>query len=168
MKKPTLATLKAFIRKNHSNLMIRCDPSFDGMIDGTSYNHEAKFSPIKKLDRSHMAFKSAEGSFDNTLGISGVWLVGSSRDHITGYSKDGMFGYEVYNCCGSFVVALDLKAVNAKANAIIELAQKGSITSWVNSLTPGQMSRLHDVIDGSLPQEIKNMSDDELLAELGV
>jgi len=40
------------------------------------------------------------------------------------------------------------------------------ITSWVNSLTADQMSKLYDVIDGPLPAEIKAMSDEELLKEL--
>lgn len=41
------------------------------------------------------------------------------------------------------------------------------ITSWVNSLTAEQMSKIYDVIDGPIPSEIQAMSDDELLAELG-
>jgi len=109
-KKTTLATLKAFIRKNRSNLQIMCKSSFDGMIDGTRYSENPKFRPIK-VDAepgSYMTFETLMDANKNTLGIAGVWLVGSSRDYIKEYSKDGMFGYEVYNCCGSFVLALNL------------------------------------------------------------
>lgn len=60
-KKPTLATLKAFIRKNRSNLQIMCKSSFDGMIDGTRYNESPKFNPIREDDH-----------IKNTLGIAGV------------------------------------------------------------------------------------------------
>lgn len=123
MKKATLSTLKSFVRKNHSNLMIRCDSSFDGMTDCVEHSRNPQFRPIKPIENEHRAFKVAEGSFDNTLGISGVWLVGSSRDYIKPYSSEGMFGYEVYNSCGSFVVAIDLKATDAKADAIIQAAR---------------------------------------------
>lgn len=37
---------------------------------------------------------------------------------------------------------------------------------FVNSLTADQMSKLHDIAFGEIPDEIKEMSDDELLAAL--
>lgn len=40
------------------------------------------------------------------------------------------------------------------------------LSDWVNSLTDDQMARLYEIIDGPLPLEIKQMSDDELLAAL--
>lgn len=47
-----------------------------------------------------------ERVWDNNLGIQGVWLVNGSRDSFTAYD-DGVFqGIHVYNCCGSFVVAV--------------------------------------------------------------
>ena len=112
MSKPTLATLKAFIRKNSDNLLIKCNSSFDGMTDCVQENRNAAFRPI--TPHKPGVFK-IEDSNSNTLGISGVWLVGSSRDHITFYSKDGMTGYEVYNCCGSFILAISLEAITTKA-----------------------------------------------------
>jgi len=39
------------------------------------------------------------------LGISGAWFVGSSRDYFTPFADDNMVGYEVYNSCGSFLLA---------------------------------------------------------------
>lgn len=43
---------------------------------------------------------------------------------------------------------------------------KMDVTTWVNSLTSEQYSRLLDIAHGAVPDEIKAMSDDELLAEL--
>ena len=40
------------------------------------------------------------------------------------------------------------------------------ITSWVNSLSVAQMSKLYEIIDGEIPADIDAMSDDELLSEL--
>ena len=40
------------------------------------------------------------------------------------------------------------------------------ITSWVNSLSSEQMSKLYEIADGVLPDHIAAMNDDELLAEL--
>lgn len=40
------------------------------------------------------------------------------------------------------------------------------VTTWVNSLTSEQYSRLLDIAHGEVPEEIKALSDDELLAEL--
>jgi hypothetical protein len=37
---------------------------------------------------------------------------------------------------------------------------------FVDNLTSQQVSRLHDIAFGEIPSEIKEMSDDELLAEL--
>lgn len=96
MKKPTLATLKGFIRKNQSTLHILVKSRFDGMVDGCTETKETAFKPA-----------TFGAGFDkNTLGVSGVWVVGGSRNSITEYENDGFFGYRVYNCCGSFVVAV--------------------------------------------------------------
>lgn len=95
-KKITLATLKSFVRKNLPVMFICKRASFDGMTDCVEYDSNATFQPAK------------EGASypENTLGIAGVWLVGSSRDHISRYEAPGWEGFEVYNCCGTFVVAV--------------------------------------------------------------
>jgi hypothetical protein len=101
MKKPTLATLKSFIRKNEANLMIRCDRSFDGMTDCVEMSENPQFRSLVKLNNDSQS--------EHSLGFghgSGVWLVGGSRDYIKSYSENGMTGFEVYNCCGSFVLAV--------------------------------------------------------------
>ena len=94
-RKITLATFKSWIRKN-PNFLIMCKSSFDGMIDGISYDSSAEFKPAE----------SAAFPCNNNLGFSGIWLVFGSRDSFEAYDNNGFVGIEVYNCCGSFVVAV--------------------------------------------------------------
>ena len=94
MSKPTAATLKSFIAKNRANLFIKQKSRFDGMCDGVVYDVNAGFKPARP-SVSHMK---------NTLGIEGAWVVG--RDLISAYTADGFTGYDVYNCTGSFVLAV--------------------------------------------------------------
>ena len=94
--KPTMATLKSFIRKNQGQLLISHISSFDGMTDGLEYSKGRSFNPVVKTEKF----------LTNTLGIEGTWFVGSSRDTITAFSNDGLSGFHVYNCCGSFDIAV--------------------------------------------------------------
>jgi hypothetical protein len=95
-KKITVATFKAFVRKNRDKLLIKCMSSFDAMTDGTEYNHGAAYEPVKATDCDA----------GHTLGISGVWIVGRSRDYVNAITEPGLVGYEVHNCCGNFAVAI--------------------------------------------------------------
>ena len=94
MSKPTVATLKSFIAKNRDNLFIKQKSRFDGMCDGVVYDVNAGFKAALP-STSHMK---------NTLGIKGAWVVG--RDLISAYEANGFKGYDVYNCTGSFVLAV--------------------------------------------------------------
>ena len=95
-KRITKSTFKAFLKKNQGKLLINERSQFNGMIDGVEYNRDSKFVPCVP----------AEHVCDNNLGIQGVWLVNGSRDSFTAYD-DGVFqGICVYNCCGSFIVAV--------------------------------------------------------------
>jgi len=98
MKKITLATIKSFIRKNKSNLFLNVKSSFDGMTDCIEFRNYG-FNPIKNTEW-------AQNNHKHTMGIQGAWFVGQSRDYFSEYSKNGFFGYEVSNCCGSFVLAV--------------------------------------------------------------
>lgn len=94
--KITKATLKSFVRKNAERLFIKNLSDFDAMVDG-----------IRECD--HKGFRRAEPTSKNsehTLGVSGVWLVGQSRDYFKEYERDGFQGIEVYNSCGNFVLAV--------------------------------------------------------------
>jgi hypothetical protein len=94
MKKITLATVKSFIRKN-PNLYINCKSSFDGMVDCVMPNDNQGFEPIKPSDRNS----------SNTLGIEGAWFVLGGGDRFYPHEDDNFEGIEVYNCCGSFILA---------------------------------------------------------------
>lgn len=93
--KITRATLKSFITKNKENLFILCKSTFDGMTDC--------IQPIKQVPH--------KATFTNkfvkhTLGINGVWLVGSSRDWFRLFEDELLRGIEVSNSCGNFIVAV--------------------------------------------------------------
>lgn len=94
MKKITKATLKSFVKRNNGKLFVNVKSSFDGMTDGCESRNDG-FQPQRSAD-----FEA------NTLGIAGIWLVGSSRDYFKAYDKDGYEGIEVSNCCGYFIVAV--------------------------------------------------------------
>ena len=93
MSKPTVATLKSFIAKNRANLFIKEKSCFDGMHDCVMQNEHASFKPA-----------TPSNGYKNTLGINGVWVVG--RDAISPFEAQGFRGYSVYNCTGSFVLAV--------------------------------------------------------------
>jgi len=94
-KKITMATVKSFIKKNRE-LYIKCKSSFDGMTDCVEQNVGSTFQKANTTDMHT----------EKPLGINGAWFVGRSRDHFSEYN-DGMYkGIEVYNCCGSFIIAI--------------------------------------------------------------
>ena len=98
MSKPTLATVKAFIRKNRAALMISTETRFDGMTDGCERCADRSFTP---------ALTPEEGrNHSNTLGIQGAWFVFGSRDSIEAFDDGTFAGYKIYNCCGSFRLAV--------------------------------------------------------------
>lgn len=96
-KKITLATFKKFVNANRANLFIKVKSSFDGMQDMVDYAKNPEFKPVAAPLYAHST---------NDLGIGGVWLVGSSGDRFTAFNEGGFSGISVYNCCGSFVVAV--------------------------------------------------------------
>lgn len=99
MIKITRATFKSFVAKQvkQDNLYINKLSSFDGMVDCVM--------PIKSDFKKADATTRHENSLKYNLGIEGIWLVGSSRDYFTAYQDDNFEGFEVSNCCGTFIVA---------------------------------------------------------------
>ena len=96
MAKTTLATVKSFLRKNKGKVYIATKSHFDGMVDCVMPCGDKTF-----------VLPNPEGPWhENELGIHGAWFVFGSRDWITPFEKDGMRGFEVYNCCGSFELAV--------------------------------------------------------------
>ena len=96
MAKVTLATVKSFIKKNRSNLLISCRSSFDGMCDGVVPSGDKSFYPIQ----------TPEIDYENNMNIEGAWFVFGSRDYFTPYQQNGLTGFEVYNSCGCFILAI--------------------------------------------------------------
>lgn len=102
-KKVTLATIKSFIKREMSrdNLYIKNLSTFDGSQDMV-------------VEVVNEGFRKAKPTTNNpkyTLGVSTAWFVGDSRigdsrNYFEAYD-DGIYtGYKVYNCCGSFILAM--------------------------------------------------------------
>lgn len=94
MKKITLATVKAFVKKNDGKIFVNVKSAFNGMTDG--------------VDSVNSGFKQAQTdkNLDHTLGIEGAWFVGQSRDYFSRYENNTFVGYDIYNCCGRFILAV--------------------------------------------------------------
>lgn len=96
MSKITKATFKSFLKKNQE-IYINVKSTFDGMVDGC-VSVKNGFEKAVKTDYF----------VENTCGFEGIYLVngGRGRDRFRIYD-DGIYkGFEVYNCCGSFIVAI--------------------------------------------------------------
>lgn len=103
MAKVTMATVKSFINKNFDDLFIKNKSTFDGMIDGVRSCKEQEFRKVVAD-----GYKKGDNWFPRTLGINGAWFVGESRDYITPFERDGFKGFEIWNSCGSFEIAVKL------------------------------------------------------------
>ena len=94
-KRITKATVKSFINKNIDNLYFKSESSFDPMIDCVSHTDGAMSKAVQ-----------TSNNLENTLGISGAWFVGSSRNSFSAFENEQYVGIYVYNCCGSFILAI--------------------------------------------------------------
>ena len=106
-KKITIATVKAFIRRNRASLLVRVKSCFDGMDDCVRENSDSVFAPaVAREWFCHETGKYIACSQDNkdTLGIVGVWFCG--RDWCDQIETEEFFGYRVSNCCGTWFVAI--------------------------------------------------------------
>lgn len=103
-KKITLATVKAFIRKNINNLYVITNSRFDGMEDGVRQCEGATFVKVNPAD-----YKPQN---QDTQGIQGVWFVRGSRDYFESFTQQTpegtITGYKVVNCCGSWKIGVKL------------------------------------------------------------
>lgn len=121
MKKITKATFKSFIKKNEGKLEFMLRADFNGQTDCVEHvpHEERMFLPLRRrefqkwefdygLERGRTVEEIKENLLnnENTLGYVGIWLVGSSRDYFNHYEDTTHIGIEVYNCCGSFTVAI--------------------------------------------------------------
>ena len=97
-----MATVKSFIKKNADNLYVKKLSAFDGMIDGAA----DVVDDFKKV------------SPEQALGFQGVYVVGSSRNYISKYEDDTFEGFDIYNCCGSGILAKRKIIIDNAENAI--------------------------------------------------
>lgn len=95
-KRITKATLKAFIKKNIHNLWLEQSYSYDGRIDGISFNDKSFKRVIIDPDNLNKP----------NLGVPGIWIT-DSDNLFTEYCTDRFYGIEVYNCCGCFTIAIE-------------------------------------------------------------
>jgi hypothetical protein len=108
-KRITIATVKSFIRKNRERLLINVSSRFDGMQDMAVDTGMNGFAPIRAETRfCHDTRQYVETSHDNasTMGISGVWFVGSGNNWCNAFETETHRGFTVDNCCGSWTVAV--------------------------------------------------------------
>ncbi|MDD4026985.1 MAG: hypothetical protein PHO75_02235 [Candidatus Shapirobacteria bacterium] len=91
----TRSTIKSFIKKNEGKLIFKKLSNFDGMQDMVDTVKDS-FHPARKPERVT----------DYNLGVDGAWFVGQSRDYFKEFKNDDLIGYEVSNCCGSFILAI--------------------------------------------------------------
>lgn len=95
MSKITKATFKSFLKKNEGKLYIKTISGFDAMSDCV----------VSTEDNGYTLLKPAAYVHENNLGYEGVWLVGGSDSFEPSHEGD-FNGIKVYNCCGSFTLAV--------------------------------------------------------------
>lgn len=108
-KKITIATVKAFIRKNREKLLIKVTSRFDSMVDGVRSTDKEQFTPAldaEYYDRETGEMVKVPSEDRSTAGIHGVWFVCGGGDWCQAFETETHIGYEVSNCCGSWSVAV--------------------------------------------------------------
>lgn len=102
MKKLNRANFKSFIKKQAPVLYIKQYSQFDGMVDGISYNKNPVFEKVG----SYVIQSDRDIIIRGENGVFG--MVFRDGNSFSAYN-DGQFeGIEVYNCCGKFVVGIQL------------------------------------------------------------
>lgn len=94
-KRITLATIKSWMKKNEGRIYVQERSRFDGSIDAVSYHEAPEFNLAQPSYNPHK----------NNFNMRGVWFVFGGGDCYTPYDDGKFQGYEVYNCCGSFILA---------------------------------------------------------------
>ena len=104
-KKTTLATIKSFIRKNltrknnwETTLFINVKRRYDGMQDGC----------MDYTDGWNVAQRTIQQPA-NTLNVKDAWFVLGSRNYFERYEDQERVGYDIQNCCGHFLLAIEKK-----------------------------------------------------------
>lgn len=95
--KITIATLIAFAKRNEGKIYSKEESSYNGMTDGVEKTN-GYWQPSKIKTKGEQQFYKT--------GIDGVYTVGGSRDYLTIYEDSQYYGIEVYNCCGTTILAV--------------------------------------------------------------
>lgn len=95
--KITIATLKAFAKRNEGKIYSKEQSSFDGITDC-----------VEQTKGQWQKSEIKEAGWNNyyKTGIQGIYTVGQSRDYLTIYEDSEFYGIEVYNCCGKTILAV--------------------------------------------------------------
>lgn len=109
-KKITLATVKAFIRKNRARLHVLVKSHYNiGNDDCVRPTGDTMPTPARRPERwNRETGETVPGDLEDRrdMGVIGVSFVNGSRDYFRPCDIPGWTGYEVYNCCGTFVVCV--------------------------------------------------------------
>jgi hypothetical protein len=108
-KRTTMATVKSFIRKNRERLLVKTESRFSGMSDMVEETGNSEFVAIRpRTYYCRETFREIEVSHDepSSLGIHGVWFVRGGGDSCRPFESETHKGFYVYNCCGSWTVAV--------------------------------------------------------------
>ena len=103
MAKATMATVKSFLKKNKGKIFINRTSKFDGMFDLVMPCVGENFT-LAVED----GYSIEDALYRRTLGISGAWFVGGSRDSIMPFERNGFRGFQIFNSCGSFDLAVKI------------------------------------------------------------
>lgn len=93
--KITKATFRSFIKRNHANLYVKIESTFDGTQDSIDIVLD-EFTPRQLTNLN----------YNHTYGIKGIWLVGQGGDVFESYEDDNFTGIYFHNSCGSGMVAI--------------------------------------------------------------
>lgn len=96
MKKITLRSLKKLAKQE--NLFLNVKSAFSGMTDMCEYKNDG-FQNVIYNDTKKGTYLN-----DVTLGIEGVWSLSGSQLYES-YEDESYVGIEVYNSCGTFILA---------------------------------------------------------------
>lgn len=94
-KRPTILSVKAFIRNNQGKLFIHVLSKFNSQTDGVE--RVGTGFDLACMDLDHPA---------HTFGITGAWFVGEGRDTISVYEEAHFEGFKITNSTGSFILAV--------------------------------------------------------------
>ncbi len=139
-KKITLATLKAFAKRNEGKIYAKTETEFNSMVDGVEKSPHSEWKKAELTEE--------KGHYKT--GIQGVYTVGFSRDYFSLYEDNEYEGIEVNNCCGVTILAIKREATE-------------NVSSGNKETLPQEepVEHPHDLIEkGKLYDKVKEQRDE--------